>query len=76
MIRKLQYLTAKEELTTNESVIYYFNDDEYVSKKEKKVKKIEINKFGGLTDTFGPGFFDESTTLQFELLKLNKERNN
>jgi hypothetical protein len=76
LIRKLQYLTAKEELTTNESVIYYFNDDEYVSKKEKKVKKIEINKFGGLTDTFGPGFYDEATTLQFELLKLNKERNN
>lgn len=76
LIRKLQYLTAKEELTTNESVIYYFNDDEYVSKNEKKVKKIEINKFGGLTDTFGPGFYDEATTLQFELLKLNKERNN
>jgi predicted ATPase len=76
LIRKLQYLTAKEELTTNESVIYYFNDDEYVSKQEKKVKKIEINKFGGLTDTFGPGFYDEATTLQFELLKLNKERNN
>lgn len=76
LIRKLQYLTVKEEIDSQKSIIYYFNSDKYVSPQEPKVKRIEINKDGNLTDTFGPGFYDESTRLQFELLKLNKEQNN
>lgn len=75
-IRKLQYLTAKGNLKEKDSVIYYFNDDKYVSKTEPKVKEIFINKDGGLTDSFGPGFFDESTKLQFDLIKLNKQQLN
>lgn len=76
MIRKLQYLVAKKELKTDDVVLYYFNDDRNVTDKEKKVKKIEIDEFGGLTDTFGPGFYDEATRLQFELLRLNQEQSN
>lgn len=75
-IRKLQYLTAKEELKTDDSVIYYFNDDKYLSKTEPKVKEIFINKEGGLTDSFGPGFFDEATKLQFDLIRLQKQQFN
>jgi predicted ATPase len=71
-IRKLQYLTAKKELITEDTVIYYFNDVKYVSKTEPKVKEIFINSDGGLSDSFGPGFFDEATKLQFDLIKLNK----
>ncbi len=92
LIRKLQYLVAKEDVITDERqfnkvnnpesletkdvVIYYFNDDKYVTKEEPKVKEIEITESGNLTDTFGPGFFDEATKLQFELMKLNKEQRN
>tara|TARA_R100000935_G_scaffold10692_1_gene21353 strand:- start:3307 stop:5067 length:1761 start_codon:yes stop_codon:yes gene_type:complete len=76
LIRKLQYLTAKKELGTDKSVIYYFNSDKYVTSQEPKVKKIEITKTGNLTDTFGPGFYDESIRLQFDLMKLNQEQNN
>ncbi|MFD1315225.1 DUF3696 domain-containing protein [Namhaeicola litoreus] len=76
LIRKLQYLTANKEITTEDINIYYFNEDEYVNEKEKKVKKININTFGGLTDSFGPGFYDEATKLQFELLRINKGQNN
>lgn len=75
-IRKLQYLTAKNELKTKDSVIYYFNDDKYISSSEPKVKEIFINEYGGLSDSFGPGFFDEATKLQFDLMKLNKEQLN
>jgi predicted ATPase len=75
-IRKLQYLTAKKELKTDDSVIYYFNDDKYVTNKEPKVKEIFINEDGGLTDSFGPGFFDEATKLQFDLIKLNRQQLN
>lgn len=76
LIRKLQFLTAKGEIKEGDVNIYYYNDDRYVSKEEPKVKEIKIDEYGGLTDSFGPGFFDEATKLQFELLKLNKGQSN
>tara|TARA_B110000091_G_scaffold211109_1_gene255137 strand:+ start:422 stop:2302 length:1881 start_codon:yes stop_codon:yes gene_type:complete len=76
LIRKLQYLTAKKEIAQNDVLIYYFNADEYVNEKELKVKEIKIDEFGALTDSFGPGFFDEATSLKFELMKLNQAQNN
>ncbi len=75
-IRKLQYLTAKNQIDPGSVNINYFNDDKYVSHKESKVKLIQIDRFGALSDSFGPGFFDEATRLQFELLRLNKEQTN
>lgn len=75
-IRKLQYLTAKQELKTKDCIIHYFNSDENVTREEPKVKPIEINEEGNLTDNFGPGFYDEATRLQFELLKLNRNQSN
>jgi len=76
LIRKLQHLTAKKEIDTEDVNIYYFNDDRYVNEKEAKVKKIQIDEFGALTDSFGPGFFDEATNLRFELHKLNQGQKN
>lgn len=76
LIRKLQYLVAKKEISQEDVTINYFNSDEFVTANEKKVKEIKIDEFGGLTDTFGPGFFDEATQLQFELYKLNQAQNN
>lgn len=76
LIRKLQFLTAKKSVGTDKSIIYYFNADNYVTAKEPKVKPIEIRENGNLSDTFGPGFYDETTRLQFDLMKLNQEQNN
>lgn len=76
LIRKLQYLVAKKEVDKDDCIIHYFNSDENVSEQEPKVKPIEINEEGNLTDNFGPGFYDEATRLQFELLKLNRNQSN
>lgn len=76
LIRKLQYLVAKKDVKSQDCVIYYFNADENVIETEPKIKKIEITEEGNLTDNFGPGFFDEATRLQFELLKLNRNQSN
>ena len=76
LIRKLQYLTAKGDISPDDTSIYYFNADKYVSMQEPKVKQIEIRENGNLSDTFGPGFYDETTRLQFDLMKLNQEQNN
>jgi DNA repair exonuclease SbcCD ATPase subunit len=46
------------------------------SQDEPKVKNIQINECGGLTDNFGPGFFDEAHNLKFELLRINKQQLN
>lgn len=76
LIRKMQYLTAKKDLQTEDSIIFYFNDDKFVNYKEPKINSIYIRKNGGLSDSFGLGFFDEATKLQFDLMKLNKEQLN
>jgi predicted ATPase len=76
LIRKLQYLTAKNDISTEDIVIYYFNADTFVTSDEPKVKKIEIRKNGQLTESFGKGFLDETTMLQFELYKLNNSQSN
>jgi AAA15 family ATPase/GTPase len=75
-IRKLQYLTAKQTLTPGDAVIYYFNNPKKIPVGEEQIKKITIEKDGSLTDNFGPGFIDEGTNLKFELLRLNKSRQN
>ena len=84
LIRKLQYLSAKHVLQTDDNLslnpkdisIYYFNSDEYVTDVEPKVKCIHVDVFGGLSDTFGKGFFDEATNLKFQLMNLNKSQSN
>lgn len=70
LIRNLQYLIAKNEADKNNSIIYYFNKDKYVSRSNPKVKKITINSDGQLSSGFGKGFFDESINLQFNLSQL------
>ena len=79
LIRKLQYLTAKgEELTPNDTIIYYFNDPDETKrpKGEKQVKKITILEDGSLSDDFGPGFYDEAANLAMSLFDLRKTRHN
>ena len=71
LIRRLQILAAQKAIENNKIIIHYFNSDENVSSYEPKVKKIEIDSSGQLTDTFGPGFFDEATNLKYELMKFN-----
>jgi len=75
-IRKLQYLTAKQTLTPGDAVIYYFNNPKKIPEGEEQIKKITIEEDGSLTDNFGPGFIDEGTSLKFELMRLNKGRQN
>jgi predicted ATPase len=83
LIRKMQYLVAKEYLhtskdgicITNDRVnIYYINSEK--DKEGRKAYEINITKNGQLTESFGKGFFDETTNLQFELYKLNNAQYN
>ena len=77
-LKKLQLLTAKKQIATNKSVIYYFSSDnlEPLDIPEPKVKKIEIDEFGRLSDEFGKGFFDEENNLSIDLFMLKYSQNN
>lgn len=70
MIRKLQSLVAKKNITNDEVKIYYFNSDKYVTQEEPKIKEMILREDGILANSFGPGFFDESVKLTVELLKI------
>lgn len=83
LIRKMQYLVAKEYLhiskdeisISNDRVnIYYINAEK--DEEGRKAYEINITKNGQLTESFGKGFFDETTNLQFELYKLNNAQSN
>jgi AAA15 family ATPase/GTPase len=76
LIRKLQYLTAVNEIQPGDALIYYFNNPKKVPKGEEQIKRISIDENGSLSDNFGPGFIDEGTNIKFELLRFNKSRNN
>ena len=76
LIRKLQYLTAKEEIKTDDTVIYYFYPAEKVPEGEKQAKKINIQEDGSLSDEFGSGFFDEADNIALELFLLKKNQYN
>lgn len=76
LIRKIQYLTGKGDLTPADTSLYYFYHPDEIPKGEKQVKKIEIGQDGRLSDYFGEGFFDEADNLAIQLFVLNKTASN
>lgn len=70
LIRKLQYLTAKNEIKPEDTAIYYFHNPSNIPEGENQVKRIEIRSDGMFKNDFGSGFFDESVMLTIDLLKI------
>jgi AAA15 family ATPase/GTPase len=69
LIRKLQYLTAKGEIETENTVIHYIGHPNASNREpeEKQVRTIYIEPNGDLSDPFGKGFFDEADNLVMQL---------
>lgn len=76
LIRKLQYLTAKGEIKSEDTAIYYFYPPDDVPPGEDQVKKINIDEDGYLSADFGTGFFDESDKLAMSIWNMNKMQKN
>ena len=66
LIRRLQYLVATNAAKPEDIVIYYLGPD---PEAEDYVKRITIAPSGKLSESFGPGFTDESTNLMIDLYK-------
>jgi hypothetical protein len=64
----LQYLTAKNNITTGDVSIYYFNlPEESEIKSAERCYNIKIKEDGTLTRNFGNGFYDEANNISLEL---------
>ena len=61
LIRGLQVEAAKAKLTDEVQILYFDG--------KGGVKPINLNKDGSLTDSFGPGFYDESERLSMLILE-------
>ncbi len=72
MVRKLQTLVAKKELTPAEvSLQYLYSPDvEQRPKGEPQVKHIPIQEDGILQEPFGSGFLDEADNLAMDILTI------
>lgn len=72
-VRKLQKMVAEKTIEHDLISIHYFNCDKNVDEAqgEPKVKNILIKNNGTLSQSFGPGFFDESGKLSLDLLRIN-----
>ncbi|QZE15766.1 AAA family ATPase [Halosquirtibacter laminarini] len=74
LIRKMQFLTAKGAISSDESVIYYLYPPNNIPEGKKHIERINITPKGTLDNQFGQGFFDESSNLMMGLLtgEVNK----
>ena len=71
LIRKLQVLVAKGEISKDLIKIYYLHDD---PTREDYITELEMDDNGFLLNEFGEGFIDEGAKLITDLWKI--ERNN
>lgn len=68
LIRKLQVMVADKEngLTSNDVSLNYVEKDENGVSHNRQIKILDD---GGLSDSFGPGFYDEADTLAIQLFR-------
>lgn len=76
LIRKMQSLIAAGDFPNEQTNIYYFHADEDIKDPKDKVKQINFEHNGILSDTFGPGFYDEADKLSLQLLSLTYGQKN
>ena len=79
LIRKMQTLVAQNSVNPNEGInraslaIFYIDRKDETSAKNE-IREIEIREDGCLANPFGPGFFDEASSLSLNLLKIKAGR--
>lgn len=78
LIRRLQFLTAKNEIKPEDTIIHYLFDpkSEHTQRTGEQLRTIRIQKDGRLDKEFGTGFFDEADNLALNLYSYNKTQLN
>lgn len=75
LIRKMQYLTAKGDIKTDETVIHYigYPDKDKRDIDEDQIRTIHIKPNGQLSKPFGTGFTDESSNWIKEMFMYSQK---
>jgi predicted ATPase len=73
LIRKLQTMIAKKEVSNSDVSIIYVYDKENRPDNEPQVKRIDVSNKGMLLGRFGEGFFDEADELSLYLLMQQRK---
>ena len=73
LIRKLQTLIAKKEVSSSDVSIIYVYDKNNRPDCEPQVKRIDVSDKGMLLGRFGEGFFDEADELSLYLLMQQRK---
>lgn len=76
LIRKLQYLTAKNEITTEDTIIHYVDYSDPRKREnitDPQIRTIRIQDDGSLSEPFGTGFYDEANNLSMKLWHYSKD---
>lgn len=75
LTRRLQYLVARGDCEPDHANVLYLRDDESSGEFDRtpKVREITIDEDGQLSQSFGPGFFDQSTNLMVDLFKYGSD---
>jgi predicted ATPase len=76
LIRCFQRMTAQNIISPELTQIYYFHHPDDVPSNKDQCYEINIEKNGALTQSFGGGFFDESSKLIFGLYQRAKNSDN
>jgi len=82
MLRKMQLLVALEEYTTDDIILHYLDRTSYSKEVDENVsrvfydinnRRISIMPDGKLSESFGPGFFDEAGEVALALHRLQSK---
>lgn len=76
LIRKFQYIIAKERVKPDIVKVFYFYNPENIPTNEPQIKSMTIDSSGTLSSDFGPGFLDEADNIAIDLFKVVQSNQN
>ncbi|MFN0203466.1 MAG: AAA family ATPase, partial [Bacteroidia bacterium] len=74
LIRKIQTLVAKNEISKEDIRIFYLRNPQNISPDKKQIETLTIEQDGSIDySAFDKGFFDENDTLELSLLNIQRD---
>jgi hypothetical protein len=73
LVRRLQYLVAKGKCEPERASVAYLEGQDIDDETSPTIRHITIDQDGQLSESFGPGFFDQATNLMVDLFKYGSD---
>jgi predicted ATPase len=73
LVRRLQYLVAQGKCEPERASVAYLEGQDIDDETSPTIRHITIDQDGQLSESFGPGFFDQATNLMVDLFKYGSD---